>query len=449
MSRFPEKSCTFEFDIDGSKTDREIASLIKIAIRPKQRKGKRVKKDIIFLCQFFYPEHNSSATLPFDTAKYLSFHGFSVDALCGYPKEYSSTKDAPLKEKVDGVEIQRIQYLQLGRASKIGRLINYFSFTASAFFHLSKLRKYKSVIVYSNPPILPFIAVVGNMLFGTKIVFVAYDVYPEVAYASNSLRPDSIIAKGMRGLNRMMYKRISRAVALTDEMKGFLLSHRPELSEGRVVTIANWAHEKRTSATDAAYAQFGYRPGQFVVSYFGNMGICQEMETLVGAIEKMSDNADVRFLFVGHGSKKQAIAERLEKKRLQNVQIHDFLTGESFEQAVAISSCCVVSLEKGIKGMCAPSKYYSYLQGGKPVLAIVEEDSYLAREVEQEEVGRSVRIGDIDGLISAVLEMYKGAEERKTMGDRAFALYESKYALDIGLSKYADMFNDVLGEKLR
>ena len=47
-----------------------------------------MKKDILFLCQFFYPEHNSSATLPFDTAQYLANHGFSVDALCGYPKEY-------------------------------------------------------------------------------------------------------------------------------------------------------------------------------------------------------------------------------------------------------------------------------------------------------------------------------------------------------------------------
>ena len=71
----------------------------------------------------------------------------------------------------------------------------------------------------------------------------------------------------------------------------------------------------------------------------------------------------LRFLFIGHGNKKQAIAERFEKQRLKNVQMHDFLTGEAFEQAVAISSCCVVSLEKGLKGMCAPSKYYSYLQG--------------------------------------------------------------------------------------
>ena len=55
-----------------------------------------MKKDILFLCQYFYPEHNSSATLPFDTAKYLAAAGFSVDALVGYPKEYSTDEKVPL-----------------------------------------------------------------------------------------------------------------------------------------------------------------------------------------------------------------------------------------------------------------------------------------------------------------------------------------------------------------
>ena len=129
-----------------------------------------MKKDILFLCQFFYPEYNSSATLPFDTAKYLASHGFSVGALCGYPKEYSKDKDVPIKETKDKVEIQRIKYLQLKRGSKIGRLINYFSFTFKALLHVGKLRKYKSVIVYSNPPILPLVPVIANMLFKTKII---------------------------------------------------------------------------------------------------------------------------------------------------------------------------------------------------------------------------------------------------------------------------------------
>ena len=409
----------------------------------------RHKKDILFLCQFFYPEHNSSATLPFDTAKYLAAHGFTVDALCGYPKEYSDQAHVPLREEKDDVNIQRIRYIQLGRVSKLGRLINYFSFTASAFFHLFKLRKYKSVIVYSNPPILPFIAVLGNVLFGTKIVFVAYDVYPEVTYASNSLRPDSIISKGMRWLNHQMYKRVSRVVALTDEMKEFLLEHRPELTADRVVTIANWAHEKKIEATDEAYARFSYQPGQFIVSYFGNMGICQEMETLVSAVEHMADNDKVQFLFIGHGSKKQAIAERFEKKHLKNVQMHDFLTGEAFEQAVAISSCCVVSLEKGLKGMCAPSKYYSYLQGGKAVLAVVEEGSYLEEEIEREGIGRAVAIGDAKGLVQIICNMSLNCEKCRNMGEKALVLYKRKYMLEIGLNKYANMMKNAEIEELK
>lgn len=400
------------------------------------------KRDILFLCQFFYPEYNSSATLPFDTAKYLAARGFIVDALCGYPKEYSDQVHVPLREEKDGVNIQRIRYIQLGRASKLGRLINYFSFTVSAFFRLFKLRKYKSIIVYSNPPILPFIAVLGNMLFGIKIVFVAYDVYPEVAYASNSLRPGSIIEKGMRWLNHQMYKRVSRVVALTDEMKDFLLIHRPELAVDRVVTIANWAHEKKAEATDEAYARFGYQPGQFIVSYFGNMGICQEMETLVGAVKRLKDDDRIRFLIVGHGSKKQSVVA--ETIGLRNVQIIDFLTGKDFERAVAISSVSVVSLERGLIGTCAPSKYYSYLQGGQPVLAVVEEGSYLAKEVEIKHIGYTVKISDVDGLIRAIRSMVEDKVACVEMGRRAERLYKEKYAIEIGLGKYCQIIEEVV-----
>jgi hypothetical protein len=61
-------------------------------VKERMKKSKNEKKDILFLCQFFYPEYNSSATLPFDTAKYLANNGFTVDALCGYPKEYNASR---------------------------------------------------------------------------------------------------------------------------------------------------------------------------------------------------------------------------------------------------------------------------------------------------------------------------------------------------------------------
>ncbi len=398
------------------------------------------KKDILFLCQFFYPEHNSSATLPFDTAEYLAAHGFAVDALCGYPKEYNDRGEVPLKETVSGVNIHRIRYIQLGRKQTISRLVNYFSFTFSAFLRLFKLKNYKCVIVYSNPPVLPFLPVVANKLFGTKLVFVAYDVYPEVAYASNTLHPGDLIDRVMKRLNRSIYRRASMIVALTDEMKAFLLANRPQLTTDRVTTIANWAHEKSLVPNAEAYKRFGYKKNQFLVSYFGNMGTCQDVETMMGAIEALKDNDTIRFLMIGHGNKKEAIKQRIMDKNLKNLQLIDFLTGTDFEQAVSISTCCLVSLERGLKGTCAPSKYYSYLQGGQPVFAIVEKGSYLEKEIEGERIGKVIELGDSVTLAKELCTLERDPLECRNMGTRARELYQREYTMEIALAKYEKVF---------
>lgn len=404
-----------------------------------------VKKDILFLCQFFYPEYNSSATLPFDTAKYLASHGFTVDGLVGYPKEYSKDKNLPLKEQVDGVGIKRIKYLQLKRTGTLGRLVNYFSFTFRVFLHIGYLKHYKTVIVYSNPPVLPIVPILAKKLFGTKLIFVAYDVYPEVAYASETLTETSIISKVMTGINKKLYKAVDCVVALTDEMKDFLLKNRPELSTERIVTIPNWAHEKEYKPDHEAYERFGYKDGQFVVSYFGNMGTCQDVKTIIKAAEYLKNDDRVRFLIVGHGNKKAAVEKRIEKQGLKNVQLLDFLTGKDFQQAVAISSSSIVSLEKGLMGTCAPSKYYSYLQGGQPLLAIVENGSYIAKEVEKEKIGYSVENGDGIGLKNVILKMVENQEESREMGNRAKKLYEKEYDYEIAMKKYGEMFERIIG----
>ena len=116
------------------------------------------KKDILFLCQFFHPEYISSAQLPFDTAKVLAQAGFSVEVLCGEPKEYYHGPKVPKTETVEGITIHRLHYLQPDRSKPWGRVVNYFSFTLSVFFHLGSLRNYRCALFYSNPPVLPWVA---------------------------------------------------------------------------------------------------------------------------------------------------------------------------------------------------------------------------------------------------------------------------------------------------
>lgn len=400
------------------------------------------KRDVLFLCQYSYPEYNSSATLPFDTATYLASQGKTVSIICGYPKEYTEEKKVPLREEKNGVSIRRVRYLQLSRTGKIGRLINYFSFTMAAFLHIFALRKFRSVIVYSNPPILPVVTILANILFKTKFIFVAYDIYPEVAYISHSVEAGSKIDRVMRHINHQLYKRASLVVALTEEMKQFILVNRPEIPPERVCVISNWAHEGRQVSVSKPMQLFDYNEEQFIVSYFGNLGICQDIETILSAIHILKDDTLIRFFIAGYGPK---MAEFREKtKELDNIIIADFMTGEKFENAVAICSCCIVSLEPGLMGTCAPSKYYSYLQGGCPIISIAEDDSYLAKEVQSEKIGFHVRNGDGAGLAAVIRELSHDQRLCLEMGHNAQNLYNNKYARHIAMQKYDDAVSQLL-----
>ena len=405
------------------------------------------RKDVLFLCQFFYPEYNSSATLPWDTARFFAQQNLKVKALCGYPKEYCTQANLPLKEVVENVEIQRLKYWQLSRKSAVGRLLNFFSFTLAVLLHLPILREYRCIIVYSNPPVLPFVTILSKWLFGTKIIFVSYDVYPEIAYASNSLKPNGLLAKVMRLLNRCFFKTVDQVVALTEEMRQFLLAHRLSLKPKQVQVIPNWAHESLKLQDDSLIdhsllKKLGWGKDAFVVSYFGNMGICQELSTLLSTIQRLQNHERICFLFVGHGNKKAWL--KAQTADLKNVCVLDFLTGEDFEQALRLSACSVVSLEKGLRGLCAPSKYYSYLQAGLPVISITEKSSYLAKEIEKMAIGQAFTHGDSQNLADTLKRWSNSPEKMLQMRNAAKAYYQENYAKAIGLDQYYQMVRKVL-----
>ena len=399
-----------------------------------------VQTDILFLCQYFYPDQNSSATLPFDTARALAAQGCRVRVLCGYPKEYTDRTDTPLRETIDGVEICRVRYLQLPRGGKIGRLVNFLSFTLACAAQRRLLRESRSVLVYSNPPVLPAVALLAKRRWGAKLVFVSYDVYPEIALISGALRAGGVIDRGMRRLNAALFRRADAVVALTEQMRDYLLAHRSQLTPERVRVIPNWAHETRAARDGTALADYGIPEDAFVVAYCGNLGELQDVDTLAGAMELLRGE-DVWFFVAGHGSKLETL--RTRTRDLPRVMIADYLAPERFAHAVAAASCGVVSLTPGQKGTCAPSKYYSYLQCGLPVLSIVEPDSYLAQEAAQEGVGFSVRQGDAEGLASAIRTLRSDTALCAETGARAETLYRAQYDKSIAMGSYRALFASI------
>lgn len=402
------------------------------------------KRDILFLCQFFYPEYVSSATLPYDTALALTKKGYKVDALCGYPKEYAGETKFPKKETVNGIKIFRTKYLQLGRKNFVARLVNYFSFTFKIFLHLPQMAKYRAVVVYSNPPILPWVATLAKKLFGTKLIFVAYDLYPEIAVRTNTLRDGNIICRVMNYINKKVYTLADAVIALSSEMKEYIKNNRP-ISEEKIHIIPNWYEDKKAAVEKDEENSFdSLLNSRFTVAYFGNMGIAQDMDTILKAAEKLKNEKDVCFLFAGHGKKFSEVEQFLQEKEIKNAYLFEFLKGKRFRDAQKSADCALVSLAENLTGLCVPSKTYSYMMEGIPLLAIMDECDIVS-DIESG-AGEWVKNGESEKLAKIILSFKEDKENLGNMKAKCRTLFEEKYSLQVCTEQYITLFDTLFNK---
>lgn len=402
-------------------------------------------RDILFVCQFFYPEYVSSAQLPFETAEEFAKMGYKVGVLCGYPKEYSDIKEKiALKEVYKGISIRRVRYLELNRKTVIGRLINYFSFVVAILIKIFKFKDYKYAIVYSNPPMLPIIAVLAKKLFRTHFIFVSYDVYPEIAVKAGKLRKGSLIYKLFEITNKLVFNNVDKVIAVSKDMGEFLCSER-NISEKKVAVIPNWCEDKEGILSKQIYKNelFEAIPeNAFVVSYLGNMGTCQEMQTLLDCIRKLNSRKDIHFVFAGHGNKMETIRSIVQTEKLQQVHIFGFLKGQDYEDILRRSDIFIVTLLKGLKGLCSPSKTYNYLMAGKPVIGVMDNGMELALDIIENECGYIISHGKSKEMEEKIIQLKDSNILQNQMGINARNLYYHKYKKSLCLNEYKKLLQN-------
>ena len=118
---------------------------------------------------------------------------------------------------MEGVTIKRVKYTAYNNKTKFGRISNFFSLFLSMFTKFFYLRKFKTIIVYSNPPILPLITYLLKKIYGTEFIFVAFDIYPDNALKIKAIKENGMIHKLMNFINNRVYSNASNIVLLGNE----------------------------------------------------------------------------------------------------------------------------------------------------------------------------------------------------------------------------------------
>ena len=127
---------------------------------------------------------------------------------------------------------------------------------------------------------------------------------------------------------------------------------------------------------------------RFVVMHSGNVGLSQELGTLLAAADLLREEPDVVVAIVGDGASKAGLQAEAAERGLTNVE---FLAlpaqGASSPTPSGAADLHVVGLRRGLAGYIVPSKVYGILAAGRPYVAGVERGAEPALIAEEHACG--------------------------------------------------------------
>ena len=388
--------------------------------------------------EVYFPEETSTGHYLTMIAEGLAKER-SVSVICAKPNYSKRGVDVPRREFRNGVAIFRCRSTSLDKNNHIFRIINMITVTFTIFITMiGRVRHRDVVIVGTNPPVLPFVAMVACFIKGADCKLKAEDLYPDNMIAAGMISRHSVAAWVMNTAQKFLFMRMSAICVLGRDMAD-LVRKKTAPFNPHIAWIPNWADSDlirpEVRSSNHLIQELGLEK-KFIIGYAGNIGPLQGIEYLFNCMLCFRDYPDVHFLVVGTGKKFTWLDRAIRDSGLNNVT----LTGQKprSEQADFLNACDIglVSLISGINGIGVPSRTYNYLAAGKPILAAVDASSEIASLVIEEDVGWVVSPGQIKPFITAVLDAKSDLQRLSQIGFRARRLSESTYSFKNVLTQY-------------
>jgi colanic acid biosynthesis glycosyl transferase WcaI len=307
------------------------------------------------------------------------------------------------------------------RSSLIARARSFVGFTALAGLRTVVARGRFDVVFAMSPPLtLGLPAWVAARLRRIPFVFNVQDVFPDVAVEVGALTSPRAIAV-FAALERHVYRASDAVTVLSEDLRRNLagkISARPGRggSTDKIRVIPNFVDTEAIGvlARDNSYrAEYGLGD-RTVVMYAGNVGFSQSLDLLVEAARRMVDRDDVVFVVNGGGSAMDELAQQAGV--LPNMVLAPLQPRERLPEVLAAADVHTVLLKAGLAKASVPSKTYSVLAAGRPVVASVDGGTEVTRMLAESGGGVSVAPDNPDGFVEALTRLIDDPDRRGEMG---------------------------------
>jgi colanic acid biosynthesis glycosyl transferase WcaI len=244
-------------------------------------------------------------------------------------------------------------------------------------------------------------------------VFNVQDVFPDVAVELGVLTNRRLIAAAGK-VERFCYEHADAVTVLSDDLRANVQAKTSH--PDRVQVIPNFVDTEAIAPQppeNSYRRQFGL-DGKTVVMYAGNVGLSQSLDMVMDVAAALSYEESLVFVINGQGAARSNL--ELRAAGLPNVRFVDIQPAHRLPEVLAAADVHLVPLKRGLGRSSVPSKTYSIMAAGRPLIASVDEASEVSRLVQRSGAGIAVAPDDAEALTKALQRLLEAPDEAAEMG---------------------------------
>jgi len=403
---------------------------------------------LLFINRYYAPDQSGTSRILAELAQDLIKAGMGVTVVASDGDTIEPARHYPKRERLDQVTVFRVPTWRFSRGSILGWVLNSFSFYPMALWRALRAGRHDVVVLMSDPPLLQALGPVIRLFTRARIVCWCHDLYPEVAVALSILYERSWFERLLGVLSQWSLSRADQVIAIGDGMVERLL--RKGVARDRIEVIGNWADGEKITPLPFEQNPFACQhglEGKFIALYSGNLGVGHHFDTIIEAARRLRGVNRLALLFIGAGKRLAWLREQM-----LNATPARFLPPQpdsSLTQSLGAGHVHLVTLQPGLEGVIVPSKLYSALAAGRPVIFIGPPSSEAARLVEKAGCGFVIPPGDTAGLIHAISTLMRSSPLVREMGGNGRRYFVAHCDRPIATERFSNLLIDVDGRPVQ
>lgn len=332
------------------------------------------------------------------------------------------------RETLRGVRVVRTNVLTAGaRGSIAGRALNYVTYNALSTAVAALAGRQDLVLAASPPPTTAVTAALVARLWRVPFAYSLQDMVFDSVVNLGLLR-NPVAIRGLQAVERFIYAQADHIMVLSDGLRQNILAK--GVPDDRI-TILPYFVDTDFIAPEPRDNEFRREHGlgdRTVVLYAGNIGVIQDIGTLLECARRQRHRDDLLFLIVGDGAKRPAWEREARAMDLPNVRFLPYQPAAVLSQMRAAADVHVAPMRRTMATLCVPSKVYEIMASGRPVVAGVDEGSETWQLVGEARAGFCVPPEDSAAFEQALMRLVDDAALRRECGESGRRVIEQEYA---------------------